>query len=43
MKGETGNSDKHLEMLSSLAQELAGRGITVYRHSYDYLAFGSWQ
>ncbi len=43
MKDEIERSIQHLEMVSDLAQQLADRGITVYRHTYDYLAFGSWE
>ena len=43
MKDETESPVQHLEMVSDLAQQLADRRITVYCHTYDYLAFGSWE
>ena len=43
MKGQTVNSVQHLGMVSDLARQLSGRGIEVYSHTYDCLAFGSWQ
>ena len=43
MTNEADSSVQHLEMVSELARRLAGRGVTVYCHAYDYLAFGSWE
>ncbi len=42
MRSEIESSIQHLEMVSDLARQLAERGIAIYCHTYDYLAFGSW-
>ena len=43
MKSDPEGSSLHLEMMSNLARQLTGRGIAVYSHTYNYLAFGSWE
>ena len=33
----------HLGLMEWLAESLAGNYLAIYRHTYDQLAFGSWE
>lgn len=33
---------EHTELLNNLANECLEMGVTLYEHSYNYQAFGSW-
>lgn len=33
----------HYRRIAELAERLSARHLTIFRHEYDYLAFGSWR
>ena len=35
-------ASRHLAAVSAMAARLAPRSIAVFRHTYEYLSFGSW-
>src|SRR5439155_6479706 len=39
---DAASSTEHFQRFFALAQQLAGRGVAIYEHHWDFLAFGSW-
>ncbi len=34
---------KHFDLVSALTVRLSGRGLSLFKHSYDHNCFGNWE